>query len=92
MERRIQNVMEDFVYDMLDPVLKTKPNVCTCAKCKDDIAALALNQLQPRYVSSEKGGLFTRAEILNSKLRTSIVVCLAEAAEIITANPRHDRE
>ena len=87
----VHNIMESFVSDMIDSVLKSKPDICTCDKCKDDIAALALNQLKPRYVSSKMGDLFTRTELLDSRLRTAIVVNLAEAAEKVAVNPRHSR-
>lgn len=88
----IYNIMENFVLEIIDSVLKTKPDICTCEKCRDDIAALALNKLKPRYVSSRMGDLFTRTELMDSKLRTAIVVNIAEAAEKVAVQPRHERD
>ena len=88
----IYNIIESFVIDIMDSVLKTKPDVCSCEKCRDDIAALALNKLKPRYVASRMGDLFSRTELLESKLRTAIIVSIAEAAETVAMNPRHERD
>ena len=88
----VYNIMESFVLDKVDSVLATKPDICVCEKCRDDILALALNRLKPRYVASRMGDLLTRTELLDSKLRTAIVVNIAEAAEIVLKNPRHERD
>ena len=51
----IKNYMEDLVWGQLDAVIARHREVCTCEKCRYDIAALALNFLPPRYIASDKG-------------------------------------
>ncbi|MGR6835138.1 late competence development ComFB family protein [Syntrophomonas erecta] len=89
---KIKNIAEDMVWQELDTVLKAKPGACDCSKCRADIAAYALNHIQPRYVVSNTGATITRAEFLDRDLHTVVIVALAEAVEVVTKNPRHDRE
>ncbi len=89
---KLTNVIEVFVFDLMDSILKTKTEMCTCDKCKADIAAVALNQLKPRYVTSQLGDVITRTEIMDSDLRTAIVVSLTEAVELVAKSPRHGRD
>ena len=46
----LKNYMEDLVLEKLDDVMAQYPFCCTCDQCKRDIATLALNHLQPRYI------------------------------------------
>ncbi|MDR1159392.1 MAG: late competence development ComFB family protein [Syntrophomonadaceae bacterium] len=89
---KIHNVAEDFVYDMMELILKTKTDICKCDKCKADIAALSLNNLKPMYVTSEMGNVISRTEIMDSELRTSLLVNVTEAIEKVSANPHHRNE
>ncbi len=43
------NLAEQLVADRLDAVFE-KFNCCRCDKCRHDVAALALNTVQPQYV------------------------------------------
>jgi competence protein ComFB len=88
---KVYNIMENFVYEMLETILKTKPEACDCEQCRADIAAMALNQLKPRYVASKIGDVFSRTEMLDSKMRAAILVTLTEATEKVASNPRHTK-
>ena len=46
-ERPYRNLMEDFVEQAIDECFEKEPNVCTCDRCRNNIAALALKQLKP---------------------------------------------
>lgn len=89
---QIVNIVEKMVWDKLDIVLDKKGDICRCEKCRADIAAYALNKLKPRYVTSEKGEVFVRAQYMDVDLAAAILVALTEAAEVVGKNPRHDKE
>jgi competence protein ComFB len=57
-------------------------------KMKLDILAYTLNHLPPRYVVTEKGHLYTRANELQQQFQTDIIVELSNAIEYIRVRPR----
>lgn len=79
------------VWDNVDSVLAHKQGVCTCAKCRTDIVACALNKLKPRYVSTDKGQVLAKAEYLGDDYM-NVLVALIEAIEIVAANPHHNTD
>ncbi len=85
----IKNHMEDLVWDMLPEVLEKFPDACHCDICQYDIAAKALNSLQPKYVAHHKGLVYTRISELAQQFRTDIFTALTGAALLITKNPSH---
>jgi len=90
MDYRIVNVVEQSVWDLMGRALEAKPGICTCPKCQSDIAALALNNLKPRYVTTRKGEALARAENLDQSTYTAVIVALARAIEQVGPNPRHE--
>jgi competence protein ComFB len=57
-------------------------------KEKLDVLAIALNRLPPRYVVTEQGYLFTRADELRQQFKTDLLVELARAIDQVRKNPR----
>jgi hypothetical protein len=55
----LKNYMEEIVLNLMEGVLDDI-NMCKCELCVKDIAALALNDLPPKYIVSEKGELYIR--------------------------------
>lgn len=86
------NVTEKLVWESLDNLLKKKPSVCSCEKCRADIVALALNRLDPHYVATEKGEAISKALMLDTNKQTKVMIALLEAIKIVEANPRHKKE
>ena len=89
--KNIKNCMEDFVFERLDMVLAKEPNICKCETCRTDIALLALNNLKPCYVSTEKGDTFTRLALYEPENDINILCAIAQAISVVGANPRHER-
>lgn len=83
----LYNVSEKLVLNKLDATLK-KMDCCRCDRCKEDIVAIALNNLKPMYVVG------TKYEIKN-KINESSDISAEVTTEIIKAvlavrkNPRH---
>jgi competence protein ComFB len=58
---QLKNFIEEVVFLVMKDIVKDI-NVCTCEKCSLDIAAIALNDLPPKYIVSEKGELYSRID------------------------------
>lgn len=86
----ISNVMEDIVNNKILEVLKDR-DCCKCEKCLDDIRALALNKLPSKYVSTNKGELFSKLAALKEyQGRIDLNIAVESAVEFVSAHPRHD--
>ncbi len=84
----IKNIMETIVSNKLDE-LASKVTMCNCPKCRDDIMASALNNLPPKYVSSNSGELYVKASNLSSAEVNDVTITLLKAIKIVSENPRH---
>ncbi|NSW90966.1 MAG: late competence development ComFB family protein [Firmicutes bacterium] len=81
--------MEELVFSMLKNVIDDI-DVCSCDKCMLDIAALALNELPPKYVVTEKGELYSKVNILRQQFEVDILTAITKAAEKVKEHPRHE--
>lgn len=81
--------MEEVVWCALDKFLEDNPKVCSCEKCRMDMAALALNQLPPRYVVTHRGQVFTKVSQLQCQYEADVLMAIMRAVEKVTDNPRH---
>lgn len=86
---RLNNYMEDIVFNAIKELMK-ETEYCSCEKCMYDIAALALNELPPRYIVTERGELYVKAEQLHKQYPIDIIAVITRAAEIVNENPHHD--
>lgn len=80
--------MEELVFNMIDKVLK-KEDCCKCEKCILDIAAVALNELPPRYVVSEEKEVFLKVKQLEQQFEVDAMAAIIKAEKIVRQNPRH---
>lgn len=85
---KLINYMEEAVFNMLDDVLRDM-DVCTCERCIHDIAAIALNNLPPKYIATEKGKLYSKIDSLMLQFKVDIISAITKAVNIVKANPRH---
>lgn len=82
------NLTEKLVMEMADDVMK-KTNVCTCAVCKNDVLALALNALAQNYVTSDAGKQYLQLEIYKKQYETDVLSALIKACVRVKAAPKH---
>lgn len=89
MEYKLVNIMEDKV---LFAINKTAPelNCCTCDKCKAELAAYVLNRIPPKYVDTEKGALYTKANHMSADFDMKILLEIAQASATIGKPKGHD--
>ncbi len=73
----------------LDEILEFKDS-CGCERCRSDVKALALNNLPPKYVVTDKGYVYTKVNELATQFRTDITVAITNAMKVVSKKPRHD--
>jgi competence protein ComFB len=86
---QLKNYMEEIVFNLMEDVLKDI-NMCTCEKCVMDIAAIALNDLPPKYIVTEKGELYSKINALQQQFEVDIISAITKAAVLVKRRPRHD--
>lgn len=85
----LYNLMEKEVLNAVEKIYGDMDNGCKCEKCKLDIAAIALNTLNPKYVVTEKGYLLTKVNNMNYQFQSDIITAVIKAIEIVVENPKH---
>ncbi|MCD1261519.1 late competence development ComFB family protein [Paenibacillus athensensis] len=64
----VRNLMEEIVKQCLDEMMGAQESLKGCdVKTQDDIMAIALNSLPPKYVSSLQGEMFIKAQAQQMK-------------------------
>lgn len=79
------NLAEQLVADRLDAVFE-KFNCCRCDKCRHDVAAMALNAIQPQYVVATPEEIPALLEAADTK---EIPGALVKAILHVKSNPKH---
>ncbi len=69
---KVHNYLENEVDILLNDLLKNYSDVCQCEHCLTDIKAIALNNLKPHYVVTQKGELFTKLTELELQFEVDI--------------------
>lgn len=82
----VVNVMESVVRTRLEFLLQDT-DCCKCDKCIDDMMALALNALKPKYVNSHKGELFSRLDTTKYQNTIDIDVAITKAINTVSSRP-----
>ncbi len=82
------NINEEFVQQCVAKTMKDL-GACDCETCFANACAIALNELQPKYVTSKKGALLT--EITSTKVtnQADITVEATKAVLKVMKNPHH---
>lgn len=87
---KLKNYTEELISNMMSSILDNYNDICKCDKCILDMKALALNSLQPRYIVTQEGEIFSKIElVLNNQEVINITTALTEAIEKVSKNPKH---
>lgn len=86
---KVQNYMEDAVEVLLPNILDEYSQLCTCKRCISDIKAIALNNLPPKYVTTEKGSILSKANMFKTQSEVDVTKALIDAIEKVSQSPRH---
>lgn len=85
----LKNFMEELVDTYLPTLIVNFNYVCKCEKCILDIKALALNNLKPLYLVTEKGEVYSKNDQLGVQYRVDVINQLAQSIQLVSKNPRH---
>ena len=88
---QLRNHMEEVVYSQVEDILKGM-DMCKCEKCRMDIAALALNELPPKYIVTDKGVIFSKIDSLQHQFNIVVTAAVTKAVMSVRSSPRHDTE
>ena len=86
----LKNLMEEEVIYTINKLLKNREDMCTCYKCKLDIAAIALNALPPKYVVTEIGKLYGKVCNMNYQFDVDVIAEVTKSIDKVRSSPHHD--
>lgn len=89
----IKNYAEVAVEEMLDGLIreqiKKSPGTCTCDRCREDMKALALNNIPPHYVVTEKGTIIKQVSFDLIGGKAQVASAILSSIKTVGENPRH---
>jgi len=83
----LYNITENFVLSKLEVTLK-KMNCCRCDRCKEDIVAIALNNLKPMYMVATREYIEQKIHELKD-MGSEVTTEVIKAVLTVRKNPRH---
>lgn len=83
------NVMEEIVIRQVKKAIADLGG-CGCDICVSDAAALALNEIPPRYVTTQKGALLESLDSATYDHSTDTLVAVTKAVMRVMKSPRHN--
>lgn len=87
--RMVHNVMEDLIRTEIDEYIDSL-GICTCPVCRRDLLTLTLNNVKPKYVTSEKGAAITKAERITSRdEKIKLLTEITYYAQMVKQRPHH---
>lgn len=86
--RNIHNVMEDLVRAEIEENVDSL-GICPCPICRRDLMTLTLNNIAPKYVSTEKGAIISKVGGMTRDRRIKLLAEIAHYAQMIKDNPNH---
>lgn len=65
--------------------------LCDCPRCLEDVKALALNHLPPKYVVMSQGEMIPKLTFYEGQFSSDITAQLLQACKSVMQRPHHDR-
>lgn len=84
------NVMQVLVEERAPKYVKMF-GLCQCRRCLEDVKALALNHLPPKYVVMDVGDMIPKLTFYEGKYSSDITAQLLQACKKVMERPHHDR-
>lgn len=85
----IFNVMQVLVEEHAEKYMRMF-KVCPCPRCKADVRAIALNNLQPKYVVMGEGEYIPRMTAYERQFSTTVMAQVMRACTHVAQHPQHD--
>lgn len=87
----ICNIMQVLVEDRAERYMEMF-KLCCCPRCKADVQALALNNLQPKYVVMKKEDYVPHITMYERQFGAAVMAQILRACDVVYKFPRHDEE
>jgi len=87
---KAHNMVESEVRKELMNQLRKIKNICNCEKCQEDMVAVALNNLKPIYVVTDKGETYTRIKEMEVQFMADVTREVAKAVSMVSKEPHHE--
>ncbi|MGG3804428.1 late competence development ComFB family protein [Metabacillus fastidiosus] len=81
------NAMEKIMRDLFSEYEHKLQMKCTCESCKEDVLAMVLNKVPPKYVTNEEKVMYIKASYVDKQEMTTLLVKLIECAKLVSDNP-----
>lgn len=65
--------------------------LCPCSRCAADVKAIALNNLQPKYVVMPVGEVVPRISVYDGQFSSTVTAQLIRACDLVKDHPRHNK-
>jgi len=82
------NIIEDFVKRQVRETI-THLGACLCETCYFNACALALNAIEPKYVTTSRGALLSEITETEIENKTKIIVEVTKAVLKVMEFPHH---
>jgi competence protein ComFB len=87
----VHNTMEELVFRYIDKAFKREEtDMCTCERCKMDVAAIALNNLPTKYVATDKGGIYVKIQEMEIQYVVDVIREVTMAMDKVKVHPSHE--
>lgn len=83
------NVAEEIVRSKVPPIMLDY-DMCTCERCTNDVVALTLNRIPPKYVVTMKGKLYARINACLPQYQTDMLAAITDSCTTVKNNSRHN--
>lgn len=84
----ICNVMQALVEESAEKYMAMF-GLCRCSRCKADVRAIALNNLQPKYVVMGEGERIPRISVYERRYSAAVTAQILHACNRVAESPRH---
>lgn len=87
----VVNYMESLVDRLLPTFIEENEHILDCQKCQDDVKAIALNNLKPVYVVTDKGSLYAKTKEFNPQFQVDVQQEIIKAIDKVVKHPQHNQ-
>lgn len=82
--------VQEIIGQLYDSYKKEGHSICGCLCCRNRVIALALNSLQPLYVTSEVEYALARAHFDKIPERARLIAAVMDSIREVSLNPVHE--
>jgi competence protein ComFB len=85
----MRSPLERAVRDVHAKLTEAHTEFCACEQCADDVVAMVMNQIRPRYTTTGLGYAVESADLDTDQVRAQLSVLVFEAMNRVAEQPRH---